>query len=560
MNEQSATSSKGTSQPVELKKRSHNRFLGEVITEKRVRRAKETFTPDIAPLYKRRGRAVAMEREREEEKKSKRTGGRGKGSLKVEEKEEIRDGQPVSRNMAKNNKEINKWDNYRVLIKRALSYLLKEWHYLELTTGDKELSYKEITTKYASYANLALDQPSKSQQLGIQSSSSKQFAMNKEAIEIGKIVNKINSLKYTIFSTLETIATKEHQEHRRWPQLAPNYVSDKKKAKKDADSDAEIESQEQEVVDDGMFDVEDILCSVCNGEEEEGNDILFCDHAQCYRAYHQRCLSPILDMDNMDCNPDHDWFCWQCECLDDCLDLIGERVGKDWDDWRDVFTEIRGIRIAGVDTMSGVKVEGDSKDGKKTQTDTIMGAVFDEEEDEEEDGDFAPSEDDDEEEDEDEEGDNEDGEGSDEDEEMEVGDDDEEDEDDDEDDADEDDDDVDPDADEDGLVDDLDEDELNGLLQDANADYQAIASTTVGGSTRKLRDRSQMKSSIDDDSSTELTGGSSDLGKEVARVVRGSYEVGKVVEFVLEGKDRDGMLIFILISPFLSLSLFSVSQ
>jgi hypothetical protein len=72
-----------------------------------------------------------------------------------------------------------------------------------------------------------------------------------------------------------------------------------------------------------MFDVDGILCSYCNGEEYDGNDILFCDRVGCCRAYHQNCLNPPLDVANID--PDQDWFCWQCECMDDCLDIIGER-------------------------------------------------------------------------------------------------------------------------------------------------------------------------------------------------------------------------------------------
>jgi len=38
----------------------------------------------------------------------------------------------------------------------------------------------------------------------------------------------------------------------------------------------------------GDVDVDELVCSKCgSGDDEEGNDILLCDHEGCFRAYHQ---------------------------------------------------------------------------------------------------------------------------------------------------------------------------------------------------------------------------------------------------------------------------------
>lgn len=90
---------------------------------------------------------------------------------------------------------------------------------------------------------------------------------------------------------------------------------------------------------DGMVDMEQIACSKCgSGEATDDNDILLCDRAGCNRAYHQKCLDPPLETAVSE-NPDEDWFCWQCECLDDCLSLINADLQTDYANWDEVFQD-----------------------------------------------------------------------------------------------------------------------------------------------------------------------------------------------------------------------------
>ena len=49
----------------------------------------------------------------------------------------------------------------------------------------------------------------------------------------------------------------------------------------------------------------------------------------------------ILFLD--DNNEDSDWFCWQCECIDDCLDLVNEQCETEIWLWTDLFPEISNI-------------------------------------------------------------------------------------------------------------------------------------------------------------------------------------------------------------------------
>jgi len=92
--------------------------------------------------------------------------------------------------------------------------------------------------------------------------------------------------------------------------------------------------------DDDEVDIEHIVCSVCGQPDEEGNDILFCDRKGCYRAYHQNCLDPPHEKE---IELEEDWFCWHCQCIDDCLDVIGEVLDDDHDDWQELFPEVRQV-------------------------------------------------------------------------------------------------------------------------------------------------------------------------------------------------------------------------
>jgi hypothetical protein len=41
-------------------------------------------------------------------------------------------------------------------------------------------------------------------------------------------------------------------------------------------------------------------------------------------VYHQHCLDPPIHIKCSDVH-DEDWMCWQCECMDDCLEDVNER-------------------------------------------------------------------------------------------------------------------------------------------------------------------------------------------------------------------------------------------
>lgn len=94
-------------------------------------------------------------------------------------------------------------------------------------------------------------------------------------------------------------------------------------------------------VDEEEIDVIDINCSKCGLPDEEDNDIIFCDKKRCNRAYHQNCLVPKLDVNDMDfADPEVDWFCWQCECMDDCINLINAIRNRNYSCIEDIFPEL----------------------------------------------------------------------------------------------------------------------------------------------------------------------------------------------------------------------------
>jgi hypothetical protein len=94
--------------------------------------------------------------------------------------------------------------------------------------------------------------------------------------------------------------------------------------------------------DNGMVNLEVINCSKCNEKDTEDDDILFCDREGCNRAYHESCLDPPLQKDQIYFeDPEETWFCWQCECLDDCLEMVNAVCDSDATTVEMLFPELK---------------------------------------------------------------------------------------------------------------------------------------------------------------------------------------------------------------------------
>lgn len=273
--------------------------------------------------------------------------------------------------------------------------------------------------------------------------------------------NKIISAKLAIINILKDIQAK-NQDHIRWPEL-------------------------QSTNDSTSVDVENIFCSLCQGEATDDNDILLCDRINCYRAYHQNCLDPPIKAANID--PKMDWFCWQCECFDTSLDIIGEKTGVEALTIEEVFPEVQ-INDFNDKLMSNLEFMDDEDEEDEDYDPSVEGndEIF--ESYEEEDHDDIINNDNNEL--------DEDGNSGDEDE----------------------DDSDDEDA-EESSEEDIDNDELQGLLADADLDLNIVELSRSG---RKLRSQKQPEEFI------QLEG-EGDIGKSIARIIRGVYHIGKIVKF-----------------------------
>ncbi|KAJ1458346.1 hypothetical protein M885DRAFT_562089 [Pelagophyceae sp. CCMP2097] len=91
--------------------------------------------------------------------------------------------------------------------------------------------------------------------------------------------------------------------------------------------------------------VEQVACAVCGGLDAcEANDIVLCDRAGCFRAFHMQCADPVLDKAKLG-GPEDDWFCHQCSCLDRCISKLNEEYEREEDDewtcekWADVLAD-----------------------------------------------------------------------------------------------------------------------------------------------------------------------------------------------------------------------------
>ena len=311
--------------------------------------------------------------------------------------------------------------------------------------------------------------------------------------------------------------------------------------------------------DDDEVDVEHIVCSVCSQPDGDGNDILFCDRKGCYRAYHQNCLDPPYNNNSdKEIDLDEDWFCWHCQCIDDCLDVIGEVLDDDHDDWQELFPEVKYMIAYGEEENSSTVVV----DGSSHKNDDLLILRYDSKE-EEEDEDYAPSI-----EDEDEESllkperiddsgnsssiiDNNNNDDVEKTGEKKLTNDGGQD-----DDADDGNDDDDDDDDDDESELDIDEDEVKGLIKDAeeidpdimrvinddgddDSDGQALSKELNTYNKKRLRPRRNNNNSISIGDKRFMIEGEADIGKIIARVVRGVIQTGSIERVRISDGDDD---------------------
>ncbi|XP_061361975.1 pathogenesis-related homeodomain protein [Gastrolobium bilobum] len=96
---------------------------------------------------------------------------------------------------------------------------------------------------------------------------------------------------------------------------------------------------------DGSVYHEHIFCAICKLREAfPDNDIILCD-GTCNRAFHQRCLNPPLDTENIPPG-DQGWFCKYCECKIEILEATNAHLGTQFSldsTWQDVFKEEAAI-------------------------------------------------------------------------------------------------------------------------------------------------------------------------------------------------------------------------
>ena len=79
----------------------------------------------------------------------------------------------------------------------------------------------------------------------------------------------------------------------------------------------------------GELDFDKIFCAKClKTEATDDNDIILCD-GFCDRAYHLKCVVPIVDLSKLD--DDEGWLCPACDRKIDMIDDINDEFGTDYD-------------------------------------------------------------------------------------------------------------------------------------------------------------------------------------------------------------------------------------
>ncbi|XVE98858.1 hypothetical protein REPUB_Repub03eG0144800 [Reevesia pubescens] len=92
---------------------------------------------------------------------------------------------------------------------------------------------------------------------------------------------------------------------------------------------------------DGSVYHEHIFCAKCKLRDAfPDNDIVLCD-GTCNRAFHQKCLDPPLDTENIPPG-DQGWFCKFCECKMEIIDTMNAHIGTHFSvdsHWQDIFKD-----------------------------------------------------------------------------------------------------------------------------------------------------------------------------------------------------------------------------
>ncbi|KAE8713828.1 Pathoproteinsis-related homeodomain protein [Hibiscus syriacus] len=92
---------------------------------------------------------------------------------------------------------------------------------------------------------------------------------------------------------------------------------------------------------DGSVYHEHIFCAKCKLREAfPDNDIVLCD-GTCNRAFHQKCLDPPLDTENIPPG-DQGWFCKFCDCKMAIIEAMNAHIGTHFSvdsHWQDIFKD-----------------------------------------------------------------------------------------------------------------------------------------------------------------------------------------------------------------------------
>ncbi|XP_041021449.1 pathogenesis-related homeodomain protein-like isoform X2 [Juglans microcarpa x Juglans regia] len=137
---------------------------------------------------------------------------------------------------------------------------------------------------------------------------------------------------------------------------------------------------------DGSVHHEHIFCAKCKLRETfPDNDIILCD-GTCNCAFHQKCLDPPLDSDNIPPG-DQGWFCKLCECKMEILEAMNAHLGTHFSmdcDWQDVFKEAAAFPDGGNTILdpeeewpSDDSDDGDYNPDRRENSSMISGAETD---------------------------------------------------------------------------------------------------------------------------------------------------------------------------------------
>ncbi|XVF19029.1 hypothetical protein REPUB_Repub11eG0075300 [Reevesia pubescens] len=225
--------------------------------------------------------------------------------------------------------------------------------------SSKELGSSKIQCKHASFGSLEENAKKDNRDVRIKKLTKKQKKIQKDKVELDEASRLQRRTRYLLIKMKLEQNLIDAYSGEGWKGQSREKIKPEKElqratkqilkcklgireAIRQLDSLSSVGSIEGSVIaPDGSVYHEHIFCAKCKLRDAfPDNDIVLCD-GTCNRAFHQKCLDPPLDTENIPPG-DQGWFCKFCECKVEIIEAMNAHIGTHFSvdsNWQEIFKD-----------------------------------------------------------------------------------------------------------------------------------------------------------------------------------------------------------------------------